>query len=40
VPPATAEYIVSADKAVSIKTAVIVEGATGFYLEMSTAPSG
>ncbi|HEX3482074.1 MAG TPA: MG2 domain-containing protein, partial [Kofleriaceae bacterium] len=33
-PAATAEYIVSADKAVSIKTAVVVEGATGFYLEV------
>lgn len=31
---ATAEYLVSSDKAVSIKTAAIVEGATGFYLEV------
>jgi uncharacterized protein YfaS (alpha-2-macroglobulin family) len=31
---ATAEYVVSNDKAVSIKTAAIVEGASGFYLEV------
>jgi len=31
---ATAEYIVSGDKAVSIKTAAIIEGASGFYLEV------
>ena len=41
---ATAEYIVSNDKAVTIKTAAIVEGATGFYLEVvcndSAAPDG
>ena len=33
-PAASAEYIVSSDKAVSIKTAAVVEGATGFYLEV------
>jgi uncharacterized protein YfaS (alpha-2-macroglobulin family) len=41
---ANAEYIVSADKAISIKTAAIVEGASGFYLEVvcddSAAPAG
>jgi len=31
---ATAEYVVSNDKAVSIKTAAVVEGASGFYLEV------
>ncbi len=43
-PAASAEYIVSADKAVSIKTAVMTEGATGFYLEVvcddGAAPKG
>ncbi|HEY0483972.1 MAG TPA: MG2 domain-containing protein [Kofleriaceae bacterium] len=31
---ASAEYLVSNDKVVSIKTAAIVEGASGFYLEV------
>ena len=33
-PAASAEYIVSSDKVVSIKTAAVVEGASGFYLEV------
>ncbi|HEU4730471.1 MAG TPA: MG2 domain-containing protein, partial [Kofleriaceae bacterium] len=41
---ASAEYIVSSDKAIAIKTATIVEGANGFYLEVvcddSAAPPG
>jgi alpha-2-macroglobulin len=41
---ATAEYVVSGDKAITIKTAAIVEGANGFYLEVvcddSAAPNG
>jgi alpha-2-macroglobulin len=41
---ATADYVVSADKAVTIKTAAIVEGAAGFYLEVvcddAAAPDG
>ncbi|HEY0194090.1 MAG TPA: MG2 domain-containing protein, partial [Kofleriaceae bacterium] len=32
--PTTATYIVSNDKAVSIKAAAVVEGANGFYLEV------
>ncbi len=43
-PAASAEYIVSADKAVTIKTAAVVEGANGFYLEVvcddGAAPRG
>jgi uncharacterized protein YfaS (alpha-2-macroglobulin family) len=43
-PAATAEYIVSSDQAVSIKTAVMIEGANGFYLEVvcddGAAPRG
>ncbi len=31
---ATAELVMSADKAISIKTAAVVEGANGFYLEV------
>ena len=42
--PASAEYLVSSDKAITIKTAAIVEGANGFYLEVvcddSAAPEG
>jgi len=42
--PTKAEYTVSNDKAVSIKTAAVVEGANGFYLEVicddSAAPKG
>jgi hypothetical protein len=41
---ATAEYVVSADRVVVIKTAVITEGANGFYLEVvcddNAAPRG
>ena len=41
---ASAEFIVSSDKAITIKTAAIVEGAGGFYLEVvcddSAAPAG
>lgn len=41
---ATAEYVVSNDKVVTIKTAALVEGANGFYLEVvcddSAAPDG
>ncbi|HEX7702021.1 MAG TPA: hypothetical protein VF403_14895, partial [Kofleriaceae bacterium] len=33
-PAATAEYVVAPDKAVSIKTAYMVEGASGFYMEV------
>lgn len=43
-PAAKAEYVVNNDKAVSIKTAQVVEGGTGFYIEIvcddSSAPSG
>jgi alpha-2-macroglobulin len=42
--PASAEYLVSTDKAITIKTAAVVEGANGFYLEVvcddSAAPEG
>ena len=41
---ATAEYVVSTDKAVAIKAAYMVEGATGFYMEVvcndDAAPAG
>jgi uncharacterized protein YfaS (alpha-2-macroglobulin family) len=41
---ASAEYLVSSDKAVTIKTVAVVEGANGFYLEVvcddSAAPEG
>jgi uncharacterized protein YfaS (alpha-2-macroglobulin family) len=41
---ATAEYVVSNDKAISIKTATIVEGSNGMYLEVvcddKSAPAG
>ena len=41
---ASAEYVVSTDKAVSIKTAYMVEGANGFYMEVvcddDAAPDG
>jgi uncharacterized repeat protein (TIGR01451 family) len=41
---ASAAYVVSSDKAITIKTAAIVEGANGFYLEVvcddSAAPKG
>ena len=41
---ATAEYLISNDKVVTIKAAAIVEGASGFYLEVvcddSAAPDG
>lgn len=43
-PAASAEYVVSNDKTVAIKTAQVVEGANGFYLEVicddSAAPAG
>jgi uncharacterized protein YfaS (alpha-2-macroglobulin family) len=43
-PAASFEYLVSSDKAVTIKAANIVEGASGFYLEVvcddSAAPEG
>jgi alpha-2-macroglobulin len=43
-PAATAEYVVATDKAVSIKTAYMVEGANGFYMEVvcddDAAPDG
>jgi len=43
-PAATAEYVVATDKAVSIKTAYMVEGANGFYMEVvcddDAAPEG
>ncbi|MEO6774066.1 MAG: MG2 domain-containing protein [Kofleriaceae bacterium] len=43
-PAASAEYLVATDKAVSIKTAYMVEGANGFYMEVvcndDAAPAG
>jgi uncharacterized protein YfaS (alpha-2-macroglobulin family) len=43
-PAASAEYVVSNDKTVTIKTAQVVEGANGFYMEVvcddSAAPAG
>ncbi|HEY0252062.1 MAG TPA: MG2 domain-containing protein, partial [Kofleriaceae bacterium] len=43
-PAASAEYVIGTDKAVSIKNAMMVEGANGFYLEVicddDAAPDG
>ena len=42
--PASASYVVSDDKTISIKTAMMVEGANGFYMEVicndDAAPAG